>query len=86
MAERDIFVILDVAFDLVPVVFIIPYFLAVGTNGQKSLQVFFPRQGFLELAHPLCQVGLQLQDAQTNLNAGPQFFLVRRLGEVVVGP
>ena len=56
VAECHVSAGFDIAFDLLPVVLVVAYFLAVRTDGQQALEVFFALDRLLERAHPVGEV------------------------------
>ena len=85
MTKGDVGASFDIALDLLPVILVVADFLAVGTDWQQTLEVFFARYRFFELAHPIGEGHLQIEDALADLNPRLQFLAVEGLIEVVVG-
>src|SRR2546426_1825770 len=84
VAELHLRVRGDILLHLLPVVLVVADLLAVGANRKESAQLAHPDQGLLQLGDAGGQDGLQLDDADADLHAGSQLFVVERLGDVVV--
>src|SRR6266516_2055449 len=84
MAETDVGVTGDIAFDPVPVIAVVADLFAVTANGEESLQGFDRREGLLQFPDAVSQGGLQLDDPGADLNPRPQLSMIERFGDVIV--
>lgn len=84
MTELRFRMVADVSFNLLPVVPVVPNFLAVGTNGQQPLKRFDAGKRLLQFPDALRQGALKFQDADAHLHPGAKFFTVKRFRDVVV--
>ncbi len=69
MRELGVGVTLDVGLDLLPVVLVVADLLAVRADREEPLELLHPRQGLLELSHPIRERRLELQHAEADLDA-----------------
>src|SRR5215471_20864882 len=74
----------DVAFELLPVLIIPTYALAVGADRKQASELLHVRQGRLQLRDAIGETFLQRQNADAYLHARAKLFGVERLRDVVV--